>query len=90
MKIKQLVKWFNLLQDEDVKSSKLLQRREHGFQYDAEINVQFDDFVQCQTICNFLTAKLDDNVWIVGPDFYHLPSSLEHLRYDIASAFGCA
>ena len=50
------------------------------YQLDAEIIVTFVDFKKCQTVSNFLVEKLDVNVKINLPEFYHSPQRLENLR----------
>ena len=60
---------------------KYLERCGDQFQMLVEINVDFHDFQVCQTLCNFLIEKLDENVIISRPIFYHTPGKLDAARY---------
>jgi len=59
---------------------KYLERCGDQFQMLVEINVDFHDFQVCQTLCNFLIEKLDENVIISRPIFYHTPGKLDAAR----------
>ena len=59
---------------------KVLKREETIFVYDAEITVTFVDVNKCQGVTNFLVEKLDHNVHVSQPDFFHSQQRLDGLR----------
>ena len=62
------------------KLHKSLQRIENSYQMDVEITVEFQDFKLCENVCNFLVEKLDENVKVSKPVFYHSEGRIESLR----------
>ena len=72
---------FLLLQEENIESSKVLEKVDGMFHYNVETTVTFADYNKCQSVCNFLVEKLDDNVKITPPNFQHGPQRLENTRY---------
>ncbi len=67
-------------QESDISTSKLLRRVDGRYNFDAEVTAQFSDFSKCQSVCNFLVEKLDENVRVSLPEFYQSPQRLENLR----------
>ncbi|XP_038077727.1 interleukin-1 receptor-associated kinase 1-binding protein 1-like [Patiria miniata] len=64
----------------DVTISKFIQRVDSLYCMEAEVTVVFVDFTKCQSVCNFLTEKLDESVRLHPPHFYHSVHSLEAVR----------
>ncbi|XP_022107220.1 interleukin-1 receptor-associated kinase 1-binding protein 1-like [Acanthaster planci] len=64
----------------DVTISKFIQRVEGVYSMEAEVTIVFVDFTKCQSVCNFLTEKLDESVRVYPPHFYHSAHNLEAVR----------
>ena len=69
-----------ICQEENINVCKVLKRDGSAYVYDTEITVTFNDATKCQGIINFLIEKLDHNVHVSPPEFFHGPQKLESLR----------
>ena len=71
-----------ILQEGDLSTSKVLQKIDGFYHLDAEVTATLGDFQKCQSVSNFLVEKLDENVKVSSPEFFHSPQRLENLRFE--------
>lgn len=70
----------NHIKESDITTSKVLKRVDGLCHLDAEVTAIFTDFHKCQSTCNLLVEKLDENVKVSNPEFFQSPHRLENLR----------
>ncbi|KAM8952613.1 interleukin-1 receptor-associated kinase 1-binding protein 1 [Pelodytes ibericus] len=69
--------------EENISTTKEIQRMSNTYQMEAEVCVVFSDFGKLQNICNLLVEKLESSVTICPPQFYHSQQCLEKLRREV-------